>query len=284
MLAILLALGGSISLGAGDFIAGVKARQLQVLPVLVVAQLTGLAVLAPAMLMVGGPAPTTASFWLLAALAGMGQLVGVATFWRSLEIGTMGIVAPISASSALLPLAVGLLQGERPVPVQAIGVALAAGGVVLTAYEPPSGGRRRARVASGVGLALFAAVSLGLFPVAIAAASDLGSALWAVFAGRLCSCAVIALPAIRLRRHATGLRAALPPLAAVGVLEILGLFLIAAATTHGLLTIVGVISALYPVTTVGLAWLVLKERLHAVQRCGAVMALTGIVAVSVAAT
>jgi drug/metabolite transporter (DMT)-like permease len=283
MLAIVLAFAGSISFGAADFLAGVKARELRVLPVVVVAQFGGLLALAPIVLVVGG-LTADGTFWLFSALAGLGQLIGVTAFWRGLTVGAMGVVAPISASSALLPVAVGLAQGERPAAVQLVGIALAIVGVALTAYEPPSADRERRRVAAGVGLALIAAVGVGLFPVAIDAASEEGTALGAVVASRVCSCVVVATAVLVLRRRLGLVPAQIPPLAAVGVLEMIGLFLVATATTYGLLAIVGAISALYPVTTVGLAWLVLNERLHRVQRQGAAVAMVGIVAVTAASS
>jgi drug/metabolite transporter (DMT)-like permease len=282
MLAILLALCGSISLGAADFTAGFKARQVRLLPVIVVSQFAGLAALLPAMAVVGGAAPDTARFWIFAAIAGIAQFLGVIAFWRSLEIGVMGIVAPISALSALLPVGVGLASGDRPAALQLVGIGLAFAGVIMTAYDGQSSERPDTRIAAGVGLALLGAIGVGLFPVAIDAAADEGSALWAVFASRVCSCAVTGVGLVVLRKRLGVGRVHLPALAAVGVLEIAGLLLVAAATTHGLLTIVGVITSLYPVTTVALAWLLLHERLHIVQRTGAVIAMAGIVAVTAA--
>jgi drug/metabolite transporter (DMT)-like permease len=272
-----------VSLGVADFVAGVKARQLQVLPVIVWAQFAGLGALAVGVIAVGGRPPGSGQFWLLAAVAGLAQLAGVAAFWRSLEVGAMGVVAPISATSAIMPVAVGLSSGERPHPIQLAGIALAVAGVMLASFEPQAArqvGRRR--IAAGAGLAALAAVALGVFPIAINGAADHGTALWAVFVGRACSCALIAGPAIAIRDRMPAARADRRALAAVGVLEVVGLFLVAAATREGLLTLVGVLSALYPLTTVVLARVVLKERLHWIQRAGAVVAMVGVVGITAA--
>jgi drug/metabolite transporter (DMT)-like permease len=50
---------------------------------------------------------------------------------------------------------------------------------------------------------------------------------------------------------------------------------VAAATTYGAVGIVAVLSSLYPVVTVVLAWIVLGERLSLVKRLGGGVALAG---------
>ena len=67
----------------------------------------------------------------------------------------------------------------------------------------------------------------------------------------------------------------------IGLLAVAATFLFAAATTFGLLSVVSVIGALYPVTTVGTAMFVLRERIHALQRTGAIGALVGVGFISV---
>ena len=43
----------------------------------------------------------------------------------------MGVVAPISATAPLIPIAVGLARGERPSSVQSVGIAFALVGMVF---------------------------------------------------------------------------------------------------------------------------------------------------------
>lgn len=52
------------------------------------------------------------------------------------------------------------------------------------------------------------------------------------------------------------------------------------ATTQGYLSIVGVIGSLYPVTTVVLAYVVLRERLERRQLCGVLAALAGVAVIA----
>jgi drug/metabolite transporter (DMT)-like permease len=70
-------------------------------------------------------------------------------------------------------------------------------------------------------------------------------------------------------------RSLLPLLVAIGVFDTGANVLFAAATTYGAVGIVSVLSSLYPVSTMTLAWLLLGERLGARQRGGAVLALSG---------
>ena len=96
-------------------------------------------------------------------LGGLASVVAISCFYKALAIGTMSIVAPISATNALIPFAVGIAAGERPAALQLAGVVLAAVGVILVAVEPARRGetvgrRRAARRAggrAGGGAALF---------------------------------------------------------------------------------------------------------------------------------
>jgi drug/metabolite transporter (DMT)-like permease len=65
-------------------------------------------------------------------------------------------------------------------------------------------------------------------------------------------------------------------LAAVAVLDVAGQAAYALGSTKGLLSVVAVLSALYPVTTVLLARVVLKERVARAQEAGIVIALLGV--------
>ena len=75
--------------------------------------------------------------WALwAVLGGLAGAVGVGALYRGLAIGAMGIVAPITSASPLIPLTVGLARGERPSAIQLAGIGLALSGVALAGWEP----------------------------------------------------------------------------------------------------------------------------------------------------
>src|SRR5437763_890057 len=129
-----LALVASAMWGFSDFVGGLKAKTLPLLSVLVVSQPLGLAVLG-ALAAAAGRHSLGGLGTLYAVLAGAGGLVGISALYRGLAVGTMGIVAPISATAPLVPVVVGIARGERPSPVQAAGIVFALGGIVLASRE-----------------------------------------------------------------------------------------------------------------------------------------------------
>jgi drug/metabolite transporter (DMT)-like permease len=152
-------------------------------------------------------------------------------------------------------------------------------GVALAACEPRSDGGRGARLATGVGLGLVAALGFGLFFTGIAAAAG-GGALVAVALNRATALAALLVAATAVRRRPAAVPARdLAPLAAVGALDALANVLFALALTRGLTGVVSVLGSLYPVTTVLLAHLVLGERTTRAQRLGATACLTGVGAI-----
>src|SRR5207247_9287074 len=117
----LLALCGAASWGAGDFLAGLASRRVAVLVVLVVSQALGLAGVSLWVLLSGDPFPGIVEL-APAAAAGAAGLAGLAALYRGLAVGAMGIVAPISAASPLVPLAVDAGRGTSPSSLQLVGI------------------------------------------------------------------------------------------------------------------------------------------------------------------
>jgi drug/metabolite transporter (DMT)-like permease len=266
MVPVALALGASLAWGASDFLAGLKTRRLALLWVLLVSQATGLVLVGIAALASGTPLPGGHSA-LLAAGAGVAELIGFAALYKALAVGPMSVVAPISAMAALLPIIVGLAGGDAPSPVQGLGMLLALAGAALASFE--YGGDHR-RAATGVGLAVVAALGFGAFFVGTDLAADDG-ALWAVAINRA-----------TLRRPAPITRDQIAPLAAVGALDISANVMFAVALTVGMAAAVSVLGSLYPIATVILARAVLREQLSFSQRGGVLAALAGIGLVSLA--
>jgi drug/metabolite transporter (DMT)-like permease len=192
MAAVLLALAASASWGVSDFLGGLKTRSLNVLTVLAVSQPAGLALLAVVVL--GRWTVPGGGLWILwAMLAGVGAAIGIGALYRGLAVGSMGIVAPITATAPLIPLTVALARGERPSTVQLAGIAVALVGVALAGWEPGAEGAR-GRAATGAGLALIAAVFFGSSQVGLEAAANVDP-YWATLLLRIVSsAAVLSLP------------------------------------------------------------------------------------------
>ncbi|MGH3023061.1 MAG: EamA family transporter [Gaiellaceae bacterium] len=273
MLGPLLALGASLSWGLGDFLGGLRARRLPLLTVLVVSQAAGLISIALVVAVRGEGAPDGRHL-AYAALAGMAGAAGLAALYRGLAVGAMSVVAPLAATAAVVPVVAGLVQGERPSAAQGAGIALALAGVLLAAREPSAGGGRPG-LATGVGLALVAALCFGFLLVALDAASE-GDALWATLAMRATSVSLLALAALAVRPSLALGERDLAALVLIGLLDTAGNALFALASTESLLSVVSVLAQLYPVVTVLLARLVLSERIARTQGAGVVAALAGV--------
>jgi drug/metabolite transporter (DMT)-like permease len=270
-MAAVLALSGAVLWGVGDFLGGLASRRIAVLAVLAISQAIGLAEVVLWVLVAGDPFPGVGELW-PAAAAGVAGLVGLGALYRGLAIGAMGIVAPISAASPIVPLAVDATRGITPALLQWVGVALVLTGIVTLSREP--GGVGRQRVAAGAGLALVAALGFGSFIVGIDAGSD-ESAPWAVVASRSSSVSFALLAILFTSTSLRVPRNVLPLLVGVGVFDTGANVFVAFATTKGAAGIVAVLSALYPVVTIVLARIVLAERLSRPRRVGGVVALTG---------
>ena len=281
MLALTLSFGASLAWGSADFLAGLECRRRTLLSVMLVSQFAGVLMFLPFLLVLGGMPPQP-GYALLGMLAGLLYVIGLGALYRGLAGGTMGIVAPIAATDALVPVAFGLLAGEHLSMVVMVGIAVAIAGVIVvsvaSAGESEAGQDSPARsVAYGV----IAAAGFGGFVVALDAASA-GGALWAAGYTRLTSVLLLGLGVIAMRQPIEFARKDTLPLLAIGGLDISASALFAIATTTGLLSVVGVVGSLYPVFTVLLATVVLQERPTATQRLGTGAALAGALLIAAA--
>jgi drug/metabolite transporter (DMT)-like permease len=275
--AVLLALSASLVWGFADFGAGAAARRLPVFAVTAISQVAGLLFVGAVVLATADSTPSRRQFaW--AAFAGVVGVVGLSFFYRALAVGTMGVVGPITATAAIVPLAYGLGRGERPSSAQSVGVALAVVGVIAASLEPlPEGGGRRLGI--GVGFALAAAFSFGLALVGLSRAAP-GGVAWATLSMRMAAVPIALVLALTLKGRGPVSRRSWLLLAAVGVADAGATLLYGAATTRGLLSVIGVLSSLYPIVIVVLARVFFAERVARTQLGGVALALAGVALIS----
>jgi drug/metabolite transporter (DMT)-like permease len=260
-----LALPAALAYGVADFTGGLACRRAPVLTVTLVAQLAGLVVLVPALWLLPGR-PSGAAL-ALGAVAGVAGASGLLLYLGGLAVGPMGVVAPLSAVvGAGLPLAVGVLGGERLGPVTLLAVAIALAAILMAT----AGTRGDAAAGTGLALGLGAGVGFGLFFVALDA-TPADSGLWPLVAGRVAS--VVLLAAIVAVRR-PGPVGAPRLMVASGVLDTVANVLFLLAARLGGLGVSAVLVSLYPVVVVLLARVVLRERLTGLQLTSAGLALT----------
>ena len=296
MLGIVLALGASLCWGSGDFLGGLTTRRASLWAVIIGSQAAGLVGAALVTVLTGHAWPGLAVVWPVL-LGGVASVIAISCFYEALAIGSMSVVAPISATNAMIPFVVGLALGERPSVAQLAGVVLAAIGVVLVAseraragdtigaaalpnepaIEPAALGARpeRRNQRRAIALSLVASVCMGLVLIGYDATAR-HDALWAMLGGRMSSAVLFVLVFLALRPRVEMRRSAVPFIVAVGLLDTGANGLFALATTRGYLSIVAVIGSVYPVVTVVLAYAVLRERLARHQLAGALATLAGI--------
>jgi len=273
VLAIALGLSSSLFWGLGDFLGGLQSRRVRVLAVLLVSQASGLAAIAVAIAIARPDVPALVDLW-PAAAAGVAGAIALSAFYRALAIGTMSIVAPISATGAAVPVVVGIAGGDRPAALQLAGIVAAVVGVVLASREldePPG----RVPERTSIALAFVAALGFGSFFVGMDAGAD-ASVPWALLANRIASVSAVVLVVGAARVPLPGSPRRLAPLVLVGLLDAGANGFYAWGTTEGLVSVVAVLGSLYPVATVLLARLVLGERVRPVQEVGIVAALAGV--------
>jgi drug/metabolite transporter (DMT)-like permease len=277
---VLLSLGSALAYGLSDFIGGLLSRRISPWSVAVVGQSTATVLtLGLALAVSGNP---TASDWWWSALGGIGSGTGAAILYRGLGAGSMAVVAPVSALfAALVPVAVGVLTGERPEELTWLGVACALPAIWLVSQvedhpdSGPAGRRRSAELADGV----LAGLGFGLLFAALGQVPE-----EAGFGPLALTQAVAVLSTVVL---AVALRAPWWPqdgaavgAATVGLLGTAATAMFLLATQTGLLTVAGVLSSLYPATTVLLAALVLRERISRPQGAGLVLAAVAVALVA----
>lgn len=276
-MAIFLSLLTAALYGAGDFFGGLSSRSVRVIQVVAVSHLLGLiGVVAIA------PILADAFTWRDAGLGAVGGLcggVGVGLLYRRLAIGPMSVVAPLTAiTSAAVPAIWGTATGESLSALAWTGVVLALVAIGLVSAVTGDGGRTVD--AATVFESLLSGAGFGSFFILLDATEG-ATAPWPVAASRLTT-AVLLIGFLAVTRQQIRPRHA-PTL---GLVALVGLFDTGSnitflyATDQGLLTLVAVLSALYPIATVILARFVLRERMSKPQVSGFVLAMaaTGLIA------
>ena len=278
MFAIALSLFAAVSWGAGDFVGGIATRRLAVPVVLLFVEGTGVVFVVIGLLVTGDPLPST-QIVLESMAAGIAGMFGLGALYRGLAVGTMSVVAPISACGVALPVVVGLATGDAISAVVAAGLACAFAGIILASLEvtEESPSERRAN-RTGVLLALVAALGFGTYMTLADKASD-ASVLWLLLLAR-CAMLPFVIGIIVYRRLPLPTGRLRWMLFGAGSLDVLATGLYGVATTRGALSVVSVIASLFPVVTVVLARVLLHERLHRLQVAGVALAISGVVLIA----
>jgi drug/metabolite transporter (DMT)-like permease len=275
--AILLAVLCATTYGVADYCGGRASRAVASTVVTLLGQSTSLVlVLAGVALMRTTIASAHDLTW--AAIGGGAGGLALIGFYKALSRGAMTVVAPTTAIvSAVFPVVVGLAQGERPSVLALVGMFAACLAVALVSGAV--GTRHQHTSASTIMLAAMAGIGFGFIFVAFARTAD-DSGLWPLVAARLASVPVVAAVVLLTRPVRRGLGRVLGVVIASGVLDMAANLFYLEASHRGLLSIVAVISSLYPASTVSLAFALDHERVSRTQAAGLACAATALALVS----
>jgi drug/metabolite transporter (DMT)-like permease len=289
MLPSALGLLGALVYGAADFLGGLASRRISPFAVTGIAAISGLLALLAALPLAGGIWSTEAALW--GGLSGISGAIGISLLYACLAIGPMSILSPLTAVvSAIVPMTIGLVGGATFSPIGYGALALALVAVVLVGFVPDKGAVRPS--IRGVVMAIASGTFIGMFLVLVDRAPD-DSGLVPLIANRAVNGVIMGLVLLAIllsararsdaatRRDApvathdrSSLRTALLLALACGIVDAAANALLLLGLRLGELTVMSVLTALYPAGTIILAATVLKERITPVQAAGLVLAIT----------
>jgi uncharacterized membrane protein len=281
VLTVALGLIGALAYGGADFYGGLAARRsstiLTTLGVALVG-LVGLALTSPFV-----AAVSSYDAWFYGAASGLAGAIGIGLLYGSLAIGPMSILSPATAFiSAIVPVSVGLSQGEGGGTFFYVALGLALLAVVLVGFVPEKGAVRPRPI--GLLMAAGSGTFIG-FTVILIDLSPANSGLIPLLANRMVSSSalIVAAGALVLTRVALSRTPRLPGLTEfrsvgtmiiiAGVMDVLANVAVIYGLRSGDLSVISVLIALYPAGTILLANVVLKERIALIQWAGLALAL-----------
>jgi drug/metabolite transporter (DMT)-like permease len=274
----LLALLSSALWGTADFFGGKLSKKYAPILVLGMTQAIGLLFGITLVLLSGelfGSNPPNAfgddGYFFPGAIAGVTGYIGLICLYAGLSTGRMGVVSPISALSAVIPLTVALVNGEVLTTAQGVGVVIAMVGAFCASGPELSQGLSP----KPIFLALGAAAGFGTAMTFMAMGSE-SSALMTMVMMRATTFIVTIALVIRYRTVGNFEKSEIPILVFIGVSDFLANLLLGVATNFGLVSLVMVLGSIYPIVTALLAFVILKERLHRIQYFGIVFAVAGV--------
>ncbi len=277
-MASLLALLSSVLWGTADFEGGRLSKKHAPIAVLGFSQVIGL--LFGITLVVffgdsGAQAFGDGGYLIPGICAGFLGYFGLICLYAGLASGSMGVVSPISALSAVIPLSYALMNGDSLSRITSIGIVLALIGAFCASGPELSQGLPIRPLLLAIG----AACGFGTALTFISIGSQT-SALMTMVTMRAAT--FIVTIAIALRYRATGgfSKSEYPSLIFIGVADFLANLLLGIACTKGLVSVAMVLGSMYPIATAVLAFRFLHERLHKVQYVGIVLAVSGIALIS----
>lgn len=277
MIAVAGGMGAAVAWAVATLCSARSSRIIGAPASLAWAMIAGLVILAPWLASTGLPAvDAAAAAWLVA--GGVGNVAGLLLLYRALQLGKVGVVAPIVSTEGGVTALIAVAAGAALGGLQALALVVVVLGVVLTA------GAGRVRAEGGgthepaVRWAGAAAVAFGAGLYATGRASDLVPLAWAIAPPRIVGVLVIAMPLLAraaLRRSAQ----AVPFAVLAGGCEVLGFLSFAIGSREGI-AVAAVLASLTGAVAAGLGRVLFGERLRPSQVAGVAAVVAGVATLS----
>ncbi|MEN9735357.1 MAG: hypothetical protein RL129_67 [Actinomycetota bacterium] len=278
-MASILALLSSVLWGSADFVGGYLTKKHKAFAVTAVSQVFGL-IFGIFLVLVTKEFITPNLSWngyvipgIFSSIAGF---IGLVVFYQGLATGRMGVVSSIASLGAIIPVAVVVINGERPTKLQIIGMAIALVGAFCASGPEVVKGFPFKPIALGIAAMFSFGIALSFM-----AQGSKTSSLLTMTTMRAFSFIVTFTIALMIRNFGSFQKSEIKFLIFMGIADFLANLFLGIATTKGLVSVAMVLGSLVPITTALLAYKLLHERLHRIQYLGIFLAIFGVALTSI---
>jgi drug/metabolite transporter (DMT)-like permease len=276
---LLLAAFSALLYGIADFSGGFAAGKSRLLSVLILSQVMGTVVALSALVFLthGIPAGRDLLWGFVAGICGS---MGLFMLYGGIARSIVAIVSPASALvGAVIPVLFGLMMGERPSTAAMAGSALCLPAILMLTWESGGGEHSRKSVRKALSYGVLAGIGFGIFFVALSRSSP-SAGMWPLVGARVASISAFVIALMVSRQPFRIERGAWIPALLAGAADMGANILFLLASQTGMLSLVAIITSLFPAPTVILARFVFHQRIPPVRMAGLVLALTGIALIS----
>ena len=275
MLSLALGMCAALAWGVHDICVRYVSQQGGVLPALSVVILSGLVLMLPVMIWIGGWDQMTPLAYQFSVISGAFYLIGCVGLYNAFSIGPVRLVAPIIGAYPILSIAWAALQGQSVPADQWLAVAAVITGVAIVSTisdSDDSNGTQK----TAIGWAVMAAVGFALTFAFGHIATQAGAEMPVVLITRLATATGVVLLLIASKERKLPDRRAWPLLVLMGLLDAFALGIVIAAGGLDRPEFAAVAASTFGMITIILAWSFLKERMTRPKWIGVAITFCGI--------
>jgi drug/metabolite transporter (DMT)-like permease len=286
-LVIIFSLIAGLSWGISDFSGGVATKKISVYAVLFLSQIIGTIALLVIIFFSGEHFSSSDLGW--AILGGIFGAIGLLALYRGLAVGIMSIVAPMSALiSTCIPVVFSLITEGYPSNIQIFGFILAILSIVLVSISLNDNQNSVFTINTTTNLlyGLLAGFGFGMFFIMVDQFES-GAVFWPLTILRFSSITfvlfviVLMKPQVQITQQRMLIINNWKIIIIAGMGDTFGNVFFTLASQNGRLDIAAIISSLFPLVTIFLAWFIYREKILSHQKFGIAGALFAVVLLSI---